>query len=68
MTTLTTNAEAVLKGLSEAQRIAASYLDGPLVIVAGPGSGKTRVMSHRMAYILATGVAPWACVGSDVYE
>ncbi len=63
MTTLTTNAEAVLEGLSEAQRAAASYLDGPLVIVAGPGSGKTRVMSHRMAYILATGVAPWRALG-----
>ena len=63
MTTLTTNAEAVLEGLSEAQRVAASYLDGPLIIVAGPGSGKTRVMSHRMAYILATGVAPWRVLG-----
>lgn len=56
-------AEAVLEGLSEAQRQAASYLDGPLIIVAGPGSGKTRVMSHRMAYILATGVPPWRTMG-----
>ena len=58
-----TNPEAVLEGLSEAQRAAASYIDGPLIIVAGPGSGKTRVMSHRMAYILATGVAPWRALG-----
>ena len=63
MTTLTTNPETVLEGLSDAQRAAASYIDGPLIIVAGPGSGKTRVMSHRMAYILATGVAPWRAMG-----
>ncbi len=56
-------AEKVLEGLSEAQRAAASYLDGPLIIVAGPGSGKTRVMSHRMAYILASGVPAWQALG-----
>ena len=63
MTTLITNPEDVLDGLSEAQRAAASYIDGPLIIVAGPGSGKTRVMAHRMAYILATGIAPWRALG-----
>ena len=63
MTTVISNPEAVLEGLSEAQAAAASYIDGPLVIVAGPGSGKTRVMAHRMAYILATGVAPWRALG-----
>ena len=63
MVVQTTNPEAVLEGLSEAQRAAASYIEGPLIIVAGPGSGKTRVMSHRMAYILATGVAPWRALG-----
>ena len=63
MTTTVTNPEAVLEGLSEAQRAAAAYIDGPLIIVAGPGSGKTRVMSHRMAYILATGVPPWRALG-----
>ncbi len=63
MVAQTTNPEAVLEGLSEAQRAAASYIDGPLIIVAGPGSGKTRVMSHRMAYILATGVKPWRALG-----
>lgn len=56
-------AAEVLAGLSEVQREAASYLDGPLVIVAGPGSGKTRVMSHRMAYLIASGVAPWRALG-----
>ena len=63
MTTLMTNPNAVLEGLSEAQRAAASYIEGPLIIVAGPGSGKTRVMAHRMAYILATGVRPWRALG-----
>ncbi len=63
MTTTAINPEAVLDGLSEAQSAAASYIEGPLVIVAGPGSGKTRVMSHRMAYILATGVPPWRALG-----
>ncbi len=63
MTLLATDPEAVLEGLSEAQRAAASYIDGPLIIVAGPGSGKTRVMAHRMAYILASGVAPWRALG-----
>ena len=62
MSTLST-AERVLEGLSEAQRAAASYLEGPLIIVAGPGSGKTRVMSHRMAYILASGVPAWQALG-----
>ena len=56
-------AESVLSGLSEVQRAAASYMDGPLIIVAGPGSGKTRVMSHRMAYLIANGVPPWRALG-----
>lgn len=56
-------AEGVLDGLSVVQRSAASYMEGPLIIVAGPGSGKTRVMSHRMAYILASGVPPYRALG-----
>ena len=63
MTTLLTKPDVVLEGLSDAQRAAASYIEGPLIIVAGPGSGKTRVMAHRMAYILATGVRPWRALG-----
>lgn len=58
-----TEAGRVLDGLSDAQRSAASYMEGPLIIVAGPGSGKTRVMSHRMAYIIASGVPPWRALG-----
>lgn len=53
-------ANTILDGLSDRQKEAASYTDGPLLIVAGPGSGKTRVMAHRLAYLTgAEGVAPY---------
>ncbi|HYE59241.1 MAG TPA: UvrD-helicase domain-containing protein, partial [Rhodothermales bacterium] len=54
------DAEAIVAGLNEAQREAATALDGPVLIIAGPGSGKTRTLTHRIAYLLATGRAkPW---------
>ena len=53
-------ADSLLTGLSDRQKEAASYVGGPLLIVAGPGSGKTRVMAHRLAYLTgACGVAPY---------
>jgi DNA helicase II / ATP-dependent DNA helicase PcrA len=49
----------ILAPLNENQRLAASHIDGPLMILAGPGSGKTRVVTHRIAYMVASGVSPY---------
>src|SRR3954451_17898514 len=46
----------LLQDLTDAQRAAATHVDGPLLIVAGPGSGKTRVITRRVAYLIAQGI------------
>ena len=54
-----TRAEQILSGLNDVQRQAASHLDGPLVVFAGAGSGKTRIITHRIAWLIEQGVKPW---------
>ncbi|EMI54618.1 ATP-dependent helicase [Rhodopirellula sallentina] len=51
--------DAITKNLTAAQTDAVTHVDGPLLIIAGPGSGKTRVVTHRIAYMLQQGVRPW---------
>jgi DNA helicase-2/ATP-dependent DNA helicase PcrA len=49
----------LMDGLTEAQREAVGHVDGPLLVLAGPGSGKTTVVTRRVANLIAHGIPPW---------
>ena len=57
-----------LNQLSAVQQEAVVYRDGPQLVIAGAGSGKTRVLTHKIAYLLQQGMEPWAVLALTFYQ
>ena len=53
------NNEEIINGLNNKQKEAVLALDGPCLVIAGAGSGKTKVLTHKIAYMIANNIKPW---------